>query len=135
MFYQLSVGVPPFKGANEYLTFQKILKMDYTMPQQLNPKMQTLIKQILNLDPIKRPEISDIKNSDIFRGIVWNKLSKMAAPTMAYLEPLHKYEFPKELYTHNLNDSDDDGLNSVEDIKYNDASSEKSSHDGKSKFY
>lgn len=45
--YQLFVGKPPFRGATDYLTFQKILKKDMEFPEDFDAEAKDLIEAIL----------------------------------------------------------------------------------------
>ena len=43
ILYHLLVGKPPFRGATDYLTFQKILKRDMEFPQGFDEEAKSLI--------------------------------------------------------------------------------------------
>ena len=45
--YQYLVGRPPFRGATDYLTFQKILKREMEMPEDLDEQAKDLIELVL----------------------------------------------------------------------------------------
>lgn len=47
-------GKPPFRAASEYLTFEKILALDYKMPSNLPEDVQALIRSLLDLEPKAR---------------------------------------------------------------------------------
>lgn len=47
ILYQLLVGKPPFRGATDYLTFQKILKRDFEYPEGFDPEAKALIEIVL----------------------------------------------------------------------------------------
>jgi 3-phosphoinositide dependent protein kinase-1 len=40
-------GRPPFRGATEYLTFQKVLACEYEFPDKFDPLAKALIERIL----------------------------------------------------------------------------------------
>ncbi|OLY83012.1 3-phosphoinositide-dependent protein kinase 1 [Smittium mucronatum] len=85
--YQLLSGRPPFKGANEYQTFQKILHSEYEFPPHFSSAAKSLIEKILVLDPKARlgcgPRgIDDIKQHEFFNGIDWNTLPQQQPPPM-----------------------------------------------------
>ncbi|KAK5175872.1 serine/threonine protein kinase [Saxophila tyrrhenica] len=73
IIYQLIAGRPPFKAANEYLTFQKILSLQYTFPDGFPPAARDLVERLLVLDPAHRLPIEHIKNHEFFDGIQWGK--------------------------------------------------------------
>jgi len=45
--YQLLVGRPPFRGATDYLTFQKILKKEMDYPDGFDEDAKALIELLL----------------------------------------------------------------------------------------
>lgn len=81
--YQLLAGRPPFKAANEYLTFQKIVALDYVFPDGFPPIARDLITRLLVLDPGQRLPIDQIRHHEFFRGIFWGKtMWKQKAPRL-----------------------------------------------------
>lgn len=89
IIYQLLAGRPPFKAANEYLTFQKIVALDYEFPVGFPSVARDLVERLLVLDPATRLPIEHIKNHEFFRGMVWGpELWKRKAPRLkAYVPP------------------------------------------------
>lgn len=73
IIYQLIAGRPPFKAANEYLTFQKILSLQYTFPDGFPPAARDLVERLLVLEPSNRLPIEHIKNHEFFDGVTWGK--------------------------------------------------------------
>ena len=73
IIYQLLAGRPPFKAANEYLTFQKIISLEYTFPQGFPPVARDLVERLLVLEPSRRLTIDHVKNHEFFHGIKWGK--------------------------------------------------------------
>jgi 3-phosphoinositide dependent protein kinase-1 len=45
--YQFISGRPPFHAANEYLCFQKIIKLEYTIPEGFSEDARDLILNLL----------------------------------------------------------------------------------------
>ncbi|KAJ3313391.1 pkb-activating kinase-like protein [Boothiomyces sp. JEL0838] len=90
ILYQLSVGVPPFKGSNEYQTFQKIINSEYEIPQELDDRIKSLVKSILVAEA-ERIDIQAMKNNAIFSGLDWEP-SRMQSRAIVfeYIEPLRK---------------------------------------------
>ncbi|ODV90227.1 hypothetical protein CANCADRAFT_31248 [Tortispora caseinolytica NRRL Y-17796] len=73
VLYQMVAGRPPFKAANEYQTFQKIVKLRFSYPPGFPIGLRDLIKQILVLDPAKRLPISKIKQHQFLSSISWDR--------------------------------------------------------------
>lgn len=79
ILYQLIAGKPPFKATNEYLTFQKITKLQYAFSAGFPLVLRDLIKQVLVLQPSRRATISQIQKHHFFHDInfddsdaIWN---------------------------------------------------------------
>lgn len=89
IIYQLLAGRPPFKAANEYQTFQKIVNLEYEFPPAFPPVARDLVERLLVLDPAKRLSLEHIKNHEFFAGITWGKgLWKQKAPRLrSYVPP------------------------------------------------
>ncbi|KAF1944852.1 kinase-like protein [Clathrospora elynae] len=88
IIYQLLAGRPPFKAANEYMTFQKIVGLEYTFPDGFPPHAKDLVERLLVLDPLTRLPMEHIKNHAFFDGIVWGKgLWKQKAPRLKAYSP------------------------------------------------
>ncbi|KAJ9138578.1 Pkinase-domain-containing protein [Coniochaeta hoffmannii] len=89
IIYQLLAGRPPFKGGSEYLTFQKIVNLDYTFPEGFPPAARDLVERCLVLDPARRLTVEHIKNHEFFDGHPWGKeLWRMKAPRLRpYVPP------------------------------------------------
>eukprot|EP00249_Psilotum_nudum_P017003 c26104_g1_i1 orf=29-1393(+) len=88
ILYQLLVGKPPFKGASEYLTFQKVTARVLQFPEYLTPEAKDLINRLLDHDPNKRPGAgpdgySILKGHPFFHGIDWGCLRDMPTPSLA----------------------------------------------------
>lgn len=47
-------GTPPFRAGSEYLTFQRILLLDYHLPDHMPESAQNVIKLLLQRDPNAR---------------------------------------------------------------------------------
>lgn len=69
--YQLIAGRPPFKAANEYQTFQKIVNLDFTFPEGFPAVARDLVTKLLVLDPAERLSIDGIKQHAFFEGVQW----------------------------------------------------------------
>jgi len=89
IIFQLLTGRPPFKGATEYLTFEKILALDYTFPAGFPPIARDLVERLLVSDPAIRLGVDHVKNHEFFDGITWGiGLWKQKAPRLKpYVPP------------------------------------------------
>ena len=86
--YQLLAGRPPFKAGNEYLTFQKIIALNYEFPRGFPEVAKDLVERLLVLDPSRRLTIEHIKNHEFFEGIRWGRgLWKQKAPKLRSFVP------------------------------------------------
>ncbi|KAF1812272.1 Pkinase-domain-containing protein [Eremomyces bilateralis CBS 781.70] len=89
IIYQLLAGRPPFKAANEYQTFQKIVGLDYQFPREFPVVARDLVERLLVLDPAKRLPIEHIKNHQFFEGVTWGTgLWKQRAPRIKAYTPI-----------------------------------------------
>ncbi|KAI9810157.1 MAG: pkb-activating kinase-like protein [Phylliscum demangeonii] len=88
IIYQLLTGRPPFKAAGEYLTFQKIINLDYHFPAHFPPVARDLVERLLVLDPDQRLSLEHVKTHDFFAGIVWGRgLWNQKAPHLRSFAP------------------------------------------------
>lgn len=89
IIYQLLAGRPPFKAGTEYLTFQKIVGLEYDFPNGFPPAARDLVERCLVLDPQRRLTIEHIKNHEFFDGQNFGKaLWRMKAPRLRpYVPP------------------------------------------------
>lgn len=89
IIYQLLAGRPPFKAASEYLTFQKIVNLEYDFPSGFPPAARDLVERCLVLDPSRRLTIEHIKNHQFFEGQAFGKgLWRTKAPRLRpYVPP------------------------------------------------
>lgn len=88
IIYQLLAGRPPFKAANEYLTFQKILGLEYEFPKGFPDVAKDLVERLLVLEPSSRLSIEHIKNHQFFEGVTWGRgLWKQRPPKLKSFVP------------------------------------------------
>ncbi|KAF9314118.1 pkb-activating kinase-like protein, partial [Linnemannia elongata] len=92
IIYQLLAGRPPFKGSNEYQTFQKIVRLEYTFPAGFPKAAMDLVSRLLVHDPNERlganNMIDQLKQHPFFDGVEWSELWNQPAPKlMPYLPP------------------------------------------------
>lgn len=88
IIYQLLAGRPPFKAGNEYLTFQKIVALEYQFPTGFPEVAKDLVERLLVLDPASRLSIEHIKNHEFFDGLNWGRgLWRQKAPRLQSFVP------------------------------------------------
>ncbi|CCE79452.1 Piso0_001516 [Millerozyma farinosa CBS 7064] len=80
ILYQMIAGKPPFKAPNEYLTFQKITKLQYAFSAGFPSVLRDLIKKILVLQPSKRYTVSQIQEHYFFSSKDWSYSSIWDSP-------------------------------------------------------
>ncbi|XP_072273840.1 3-phosphoinositide-dependent protein kinase 1 isoform X2 [Pyxicephalus adspersus] len=92
IIYQLVAGLPPFRAGNEYLIFQKIIKLEYDFPEKFFPRAKDLVERLLVSDPTKRLGCEELggfgplKAQLFFDGITWQDLHLQTPPKLtAYL--------------------------------------------------
>jgi 3-phosphoinositide dependent protein kinase-1 len=88
IIYQLLAGRPPFKAGSEYLTFQKIVNLEYEFPSGFPSAAKDLVERLLVLDPARRLTIEHIKNHEFFDGQPFGKgLWRNKAPRLRPYAP------------------------------------------------
>lgn len=80
LVFQFFAGTVPFRGGTEYLTFQKILALEYDFPDTFPEHAQAFVKSILVIDPAARlgagtdgkmPDYRALMAHPFFEGISW----------------------------------------------------------------
>lgn len=54
IIYQMLEGKPPFKAGSEYLTFEKILALDYCLPDHFPEAAKDIVRSLLMIDHTTR---------------------------------------------------------------------------------
>lgn len=72
--FQMIAGRPPFRGATEYLTFQKVLARECEFPEAFDETAKKLCEGVWKLDPAERLTIEQVKAHAFFNGIDWDRL-------------------------------------------------------------
>uniref|UniRef100_A0A673IAS5 3-phosphoinositide-dependent protein kinase 1 n=1 Tax=Sinocyclocheilus rhinocerous TaxID=307959 RepID=A0A673IAS5_9TELE len=92
IIYQLVAGLPPFRAGNEYLIFQKIIKLEYEFPEKFFPKAKDLVEQLLSLEQCKRIGCEEmggygpLKSHPFFETVGWDGIHLQTPPKLtAYL--------------------------------------------------
>eukprot|EP00455_Lapot_gusevi_P047416 TRINITY_DN6405_c0_g1_i1.p1 TRINITY_DN6405_c0_g1~~TRINITY_DN6405_c0_g1_i1.p1 ORF type:complete len:499 (+),score=91.16 TRINITY_DN6405_c0_g1_i1:115-1611(+) len=87
ILYHMLCGYPPFRAASEYLTFQKILRQEFSFPPELPEVAVDLIRALLKADPQERLSPSQIKEHPFFAGIDFENLHQQPPPEIPQLAP------------------------------------------------
>uniref|UniRef100_A0A4X2LYK1 3-phosphoinositide-dependent protein kinase 1 n=1 Tax=Vombatus ursinus TaxID=29139 RepID=A0A4X2LYK1_VOMUR len=86
VIYYLAAGLPPFQARNEYLVYQKIIKLAYDFPEQFFPKAKDLVGKLLVLDSTNRLGCEEmgtygaLKAHPFFENITWDNLHLQTPP-------------------------------------------------------
>ncbi|KAI8619420.1 kinase-like domain-containing protein [Chytriomyces sp. MP71] len=111
---------PPFKGANEYQTFQRILALRYEFPPATDVAWEparALMQRGLVLDPAARVTVDEMKQDTFFEAIAggpdgWEHVSGMQAPLLERVpigeRPVFTGDDLAEWYGRSMNVQDDD---------------------------
>ncbi|CDH12915.1 related to PKH2-Ser/thr protein kinase [Zygosaccharomyces bailii ISA1307] len=79
ILFQMIAGKPPFKATNEYLTFQKVMKVQYAFTAGFPLVIRDLVKRTLVKQPDQRLTIPQIERHHFFKdknfkdGSVWEE--------------------------------------------------------------
>ncbi|GMF03489.1 unnamed protein product [[Candida] boidinii] len=88
ILFQFIVGRPPFKGNTEYLTFEKIISLNYNFPNYFIPdSIKLIIKKLLVLDPLKRLNLIQLKSENWFNNFDWKNKELIWNTNAPKLEP------------------------------------------------
>lgn len=91
ILFQLIVGRAPFKGTTEYLTFEKIIKLDFQFPSYHIPvNVKDLVSKILVLNIKSRFTLQQVQNHPWFRNIAWedkDSIWKRPVPPLVCYNP------------------------------------------------
>lgn len=73
ILYQFFHGLPPFKGSTEYLTFEKIIALDFTYRSPMPQGARDIVDRVLVYEPQKRLTIPQIQEMPWFGDVVWER--------------------------------------------------------------
>ncbi|XP_029616826.1 3-phosphoinositide-dependent protein kinase 1 isoform X2 [Salmo trutta] len=88
IIYQLVAGLPPFRAGNDYLKFQKIIKLEYEFPDKFFPNAKDLVEQLLCLDPSNRLGCEEMGGYNplrahfFFEAVTWENLHLQTPPKL-----------------------------------------------------
>eukprot|EP00834_Sanchytrium_tribonematis_P002603 NODE_84_length_22354_cov_0.646506.p10 type:complete len:300 gc:universal NODE_84_length_22354_cov_0.646506:5016-4117(-) len=77
---QMITQKPPFKGPNDYQTFQKVSKLQYTLPLDFPDKVKQVTSKLIVLEPPNRAGYEELVTMDFFRSIKWKELYLKTPP-------------------------------------------------------
>uniref|UniRef100_A0A915BZX3 3-phosphoinositide-dependent protein kinase 1 n=2 Tax=Parascaris univalens TaxID=6257 RepID=A0A915BZX3_PARUN len=86
--FQMVSGMPPFRSLNDYHTFQKIQKLDYSFPEGFPELPKDLVQKFLITDPRKRlgsvemGGVEMVRSHPYFATIDWDNLSLKTPPEL-----------------------------------------------------
>jgi protein-serine/threonine kinase len=88
ILYQFIVGLPPFKGTTDYLTFEKIVNLEYKWPKFFIPELiKDIVSHVLLIDPTQRLTIQQLKQHPWFGNLQWNNKSQIWGVSPPKMEP------------------------------------------------
>jgi 3-phosphoinositide dependent protein kinase-1 len=99
-------GKSPFKAATDYLIFQKIKNLEYTIPSDMAEVGKDLVQKLLQSDPEQRLSIAAIKSHAFFDGMDWDSVYTSNAPALK--ERLEKEAQPAPTFDFGHDDDDED---------------------------
>lgn len=105
--YQMVAGLPPFRSRSEYMIFQKILKLEYEIPDGFDELAKSLVSQLLVLEPTQRLGALDahgdgypsIRAHPFFEGVNFETLHEQTPPPIyPYLPGTSEHEELRSQY-------------------------------------
>lgn len=83
ILYRLCTGKYLFEESNDYLTFEKIKKMEFQLDEKLGSETLDFVKRLLARDPKKRlgyGGFAEMKAHPFFASIDWDNIHDMESP-------------------------------------------------------
>jgi serine/threonine protein kinase len=107
---EMLTGRPPFEGENMAELFERIVNGPPDIPGDVQPEAASLIAELLEKDPEKRPGFEGIMNHVFFAGMDWDVLAQRGyepewRPTLDHLG-ICRSNFDESLANEPLMDSD-----------------------------
>ena len=101
LFYEMIVGFPPYFSTNREQMFSNIQKGKLKIPTSLSVDARSLLKELLNRDPLKRlgcrRDAEEIKEHPYFYGINWESvLRKELRPPRPSYTPIIPGSIPQD---------------------------------------
>nr|AXS78241.1 3-phosphoinositide-dependent protein kinase 1 [Anisakis simplex] len=88
IIFQMVSGMPPFRSMNDYHTFQKIQKLDYSFPEGFPELPRDLVQKFLIVDPTQRlgsiemGGVESVRSHPYFATIDWENLPYQNPPEL-----------------------------------------------------
>lgn len=107
IIYQMVAGLPPFRSRSEYMIFQKILNLEYEIPDGFCELARSLVSQLLVLEPTGRLGALDehgagypsIRAHPFFAGVDFETLHEQTPPPIyPYLPGTSEHEELRSQY-------------------------------------
>ncbi|KAM7354814.1 phosphoinositide-dependent kinase 1 isoform 2-T2 [Cochliomyia hominivorax] len=100
IIYQMMSGLPPFRGANDYVIFKEIIACNLDFPQGFDKDAEDLVKKLLKLNPAERLGAQDlngryesIRSHPFFKNIDFETVRQQTPPPISpFLPDLIKEE-------------------------------------------
>ncbi|XP_065361028.1 3-phosphoinositide-dependent protein kinase 1 isoform X2 [Calliphora vicina] len=100
IIYQMMSGLPPFRGANDYVIFKEIIACNLDFPQGFDKDAEDLVKKLLKLNPAERLGAQDlsgryesIRSHPFFKNIDFDDVRQQIPPPISpFLPDLIKEE-------------------------------------------
>ena len=86
MLYQFATGTRPFTAGTEYLTFQRITAVEYSLPEGFPPVLGSLVRALLVRTPSNRlgaDNLLDLRAHRYFEGVDWAAVEDMPPPDVS----------------------------------------------------
>lgn len=74
LLYEMLTGQTPYFNEDIHILLQNIKSSKLFIPSYLSKQAQDFIIQVMNKDPVKRPQLSQLKRHQFFRKIDWDAL-------------------------------------------------------------
>ena len=118
IIYTLIIGKPPFDSNDEKKTYKKIKDIQYSFPEGINisKEAKDLIKQILILEPSKRPNLEQILNHAFFK--LGKGIPKLLPSSTLYSRPDYDYiyKYMSKADKNSINDKNNNNIILLEEI-------------------
>ncbi|WVQ71191.1 hypothetical protein IAR50_000716 [Cryptococcus sp. DSM 104548] len=80
ILYQMIAGRTPFRGATDYLTFQKVLRKEMEWPEGFDEEARDMIDSIFDMSPASRPTATALKSHPFFATVDWSTIWTCPVP-------------------------------------------------------